>query len=143
MTSSKRPKMAIVGPNIFFTQHVLLGFRFQNNKSWTDGKPLNQGVLGRKYLKNLVFGFPRVPAQIYGKGLKICFSLLCIKPVCFSVLTKSKKQIRIRDLHQVLDFKDVQNHPKKQCSNVVFFLKNSLRVFIIIYIVSMAKTAIW
>ena len=97
------PKMAIAGPDIFFTSTSTSGFRFRNNKFWMDGKPVDQGVLGRKYLRNLAFGFLRVPFHSYGKGLKIWFSPLHKKPVCFSVLTKSKKQIHFWNLHQILN----------------------------------------
>ena len=132
MTSSKRPKYSLkwplLAPTFSLLQHLLLGFRFQNNKSWMDRKPVDQGAPRRKFLRNLAFGSPRVPTQSYGKGSKIWFSPLCRKQSVFFVLTKSKKQIRIQNLHQILD-------PGKL--HQVFVMASSL------YIVCVAKNAMW
>ena len=62
------PKWPLLALAFSLPQHVLLGFRFQNNKLWMDGKQVDQGVLGRKYLRNLAFGFPRMPAQSMERG---------------------------------------------------------------------------
>ena len=84
-------KMAIVGPGIFFTSTFTSRFQIPEQQIADGWKNSRSGMLGRKYLRNLAFGFPRIPAESHGKGLKMCFSPLWKMPVCFSVLTKSKK----------------------------------------------------
>ena len=73
-------------------QHVLLGFRFQNNKLWMDGKQVDQGVLGRKYLRNLAFGFPRMPAQSMERGWKFGFHYFAKRQSVFLFWQRAKSK---------------------------------------------------
>ena len=84
-------KMAIVGPGIFFTSTCTSRVQIPEQQIVDGWKTSRSGSAWKEVSKESGIWLSQDACSKYGKGLKIWFSLLCKTPVCFSVLTKSKK----------------------------------------------------